>query len=341
MGSPTVPDMPMLGSTDLDTFMGVRSAELNNDLDCDIAIFGAPCATPYGGAPEYSEANLGAPQALRDGIKMWAAAKDRFDWDLGERPFIGREDRVVDLGDLETDPANPIENRRLIRSTAEQILSRGAVPFALGGDDSIPIPMLEALQPKRSVHVLQMDAHIDWRDEVAGEKYGLSSVMRRASEMPWIKGIVQVGARGLSSAGYEEIQTARRWGAEIFPAKDIIENGIDEVVRRIPRGAAVHVNLDLDALDPSIMPGVFVHAPGGLLYWHVAKLLMAVADRADICSVATVEFAPERDVNGIGALTAARISSLVMGSILRSKYVRKEKWWETSGKVSLFYPHFR
>ncbi|WP_052023371.1 arginase family protein [Rhizobium sp. PDO1-076] len=115
-----------------------------------------------------------------------------------------------------------------------------------------------------------------------------------------------------------------RWGAEIFTARDIIEHGIDEVVRRIPRGAAVHVILDLDALDPSIMPAVFVHAPGGLLYWHVAKLVMAVADRADICSVATVEFAPERDVNGIGALTAARISSLIMGSILRSKYVRKE-----------------
>lgn len=339
MSSTTIPVMPMLGSADLDTFMGVRAAELNEHLDCDIAIFGARCATPYGGAPEYGEANLAAPQAIRDGIKMWAAAKDRFDWDLGGRPFVGREDRVIDLGDLDTDPATPAENRSLIKSTATRLIAHGAVPFALGGDDSIPIPMLEALEPKRKVHVLQIDAHIDWRDAVQGERYGLSSVMRRASEMPWIKGIVQVGARGLSSAGYDEVQTARDWGAQIFPAREVIENGIDEAARRIPAGAAVHVNLDLDALDPSIMPAVFVPAPGGLRYWHIAKLLMAVAERANICSAAIVEFAPQKDVNGIGALTAARISSLLIGSILRRKYGPKRRWWETAGgKITLFQP---
>ncbi|MBA8910553.1 arginase family protein [Aminobacter ciceronei] len=323
MSAMTPPSMPMLGSTDLDTFMGVRQAKISDALDCDIAIFGAPCATPYGGAPEYGAANLAAPQALREGIKMWASANDRFDWDLGERPLVGRDDRVVDLGDLATHPATPAENRGLIKSTVDRIIAAGAVPFALGGDDSIPIPMLGSLKAKEEVHVLQIDAHIDWRDHVGGERYGLSSVMRRASEMSWVKGIVQVGARGLSSAGFEEIDIARKWGADLFPAQHIFDHGIDDVVRAVPKGANVHVNLDLDALDPSIMPAVFVPAPGGLLYWHVAKLLMAVAEKASICSFALVEFAPSRDINGTAALTAARIASLAMGSILKSRYVGK------------------
>lgn len=325
MTATKTPGMPMLGASDLDTFMGVQEAKISDPLDYDIAVFGVPCATPYGGAPEYGAANLEAPQALRDGIRMWASAKDRFDWDLGERPFLGHEDCVVDLGDLSTDPARPAENRALIRSTAERIISAGAVPFALGGDDSIPIPMIEALVAKKKVHILQIDAHIDWRDDVGGERYGLSSVMRRASEMSWIKGIVQVGARGLSSAGFEEIQTARNWGAEIFPARHVFDHGINDIVRAIPRGANVHVNLDLDALDPSIMPAVFVPAPGGLLYRHVVTLLMAVADKANLCSFAMVEFAPQRDPHGTAALTAARIASVAMGSILKSRHVEKEK----------------
>ncbi|MGO7860116.1 arginase family protein [Rhizobium ruizarguesonis] len=331
------PAMPMLGATERNTFMGVREATLAETHDCDIAIFGAPCATPYAGASEYSAANLRAPQAIRDGIRMWASALDRYDWDLGERPFLGRQDRVLDLGDLDTSLDTADANRALIGSTVNTAVANGAIPFVLGGDDSVPIPVIEALEAKRSVHILQIDAHIDWRDDVEGEKYGLSSVMRRASELPWVKGIVQVGARGLSSAGYKEIQTARNWGAEIYTAQHVFDHGIADIVGRIPKGAQVHINLDLDGLDPSIMPAVFVPAPGGLLYWQVAKLLIAVAERAKICSFAMVEFAPDKDRDGTAALTAARLMSLTAGAILRSKYVKKEKWWMMPSQVHLHY----
>ncbi len=332
------PAMPMLGATERNTFMGVREATLAETHDCDIAIFGAPCATPYAGASEYSAANLRAPQAIRDGIRMWASALDRYDWDLGERPFLDRQDRVVDLGDLNTSLDTPEANRALIRSTVSTTVANGAIPFVLGGDDSVPIPVIEALEPKRNVHILQIDAHIDWRDDVEGERHGLSSVMRRASELPWVKGIVQVGARGLSSAGYKEIQTARNWGAEFYTAQHVFDRGIREIVGRIPKGGYVHINLDLDGLDPSIMPAVFVPAPGGLLYWQVAKLLIAVAERAKICSFAMVEFAPDKDRDGTAALTAARLMSLTAGAVLRSKYVKKEKWWMMPSQVHLHYP---
>ena len=67
---------------------------------------------------------------------------------------------------------------------AKSVLAAGAVPMVLGGDDSIPIPVLQAYADRGPVTVVQIDAHIDWRDEVKGERWGLSSTMRRASEMP-------------------------------------------------------------------------------------------------------------------------------------------------------------
>jgi len=75
------------------------------------------------------------------------------------------------------------------------------VPMILGGDDSVPIPCLQAYEGLGPITVLRLDAHIDWRDEVQGERMGLSSNMRRASEMPWVENIIQVDARGVRDIG--------------------------------------------------------------------------------------------------------------------------------------------
>ena len=83
------------------------------------------------------------------------------------------------------------------------------------------------------------DAHPDWRDEVDGERCRLSSGMRRASELPFVRRIVQVGMRGLSSAGHSEIRDAETWGARFFPAFEVHEKGIAPVIDAIEPGADV------------------------------------------------------------------------------------------------------
>src|SRR5690606_16701058 len=106
-----------------------------------------------------------------------------------------------------------------IRKSVGTILEKGAVPVLIGGDDSVPIPMLEALGGTgRSYTILQIDAHIDWRDVHMGERYGLSSTMRRASEMPHIRTIIQVGARGIGSASTRDYGDALNWGVTFFTA---------------------------------------------------------------------------------------------------------------------------
>ena len=74
--------------------------------------------------------------------------------------------------------------------------------------------------------------------------------MRRASEMPFVKDIVQVGTRGPSSGGDVEVRDARAWGAKIFTGEDLFDRGIQPVIDAIRPGTNVHVNFDLDGLDP-------------------------------------------------------------------------------------------
>ncbi|MFX7731807.1 arginase family protein, partial [Acinetobacter baumannii] len=76
------------------------------------------------------------------------------------------------------------------------IASRDALPIVIGGDDSVPALVAAGLDGRGPLHVVQVDAHLDFRDEVNGERHGYSSPMRRMSEMPWVERIIHVGQRG-------------------------------------------------------------------------------------------------------------------------------------------------
>jgi agmatinase len=160
---------------------------------------------------------------------------------------------------------------------------------------------------------------MDWRDSNHGERWGLSSGMRRASEMPFVKNIVQVGTRGPSSGGETEVRDALAWGAKFFTGEDLFDRGVQPVIDAIPEGANVHVNFDLDGLDPTFMPAVWVPAPGGLGFWPAMKLIRGVARKANIVSVAMVEYVEARDPAGLAANTAVRLTSAFISEILRQR----------------------
>jgi agmatinase len=144
--------------------------------------------------------------------------------------------------------------------------------------------------------------------------------MRRASEMPWIQKLIQVGIRGVGSARMEEVAAAQEYGAEIFTAKTVQDNGITPILDSVPDIAACLLTIDCDGLDPSIMPAVGAPAPGGLSYQQVIELIHGLAKKTEILGFDLVEFAPKSDINDLGALTAARIIFNVIGSLVRSRY---------------------
>jgi agmatinase len=140
--------------------------------------------------------------------------------------------------------------------------------------------------------------------------------------MPWVERIVQVGARGLGSARPADRQAALEFGAHVVPARDVHARGMQRVVDLVPEGAQVLFTLDVDGLDPSVMPAVIGPAPGGLSYWQVLELMLGVAARARIACFDLVEFMPDRDRDGAGALTAARLVASAVGLLARQSRAR-------------------
>jgi agmatinase len=243
---------------------------------------------------------------------------DHYDFDLGGPLLNQRDIRVVDCGDIRGDPLNPEGTSKRITEALRSVIYAGAVPIVLGGDDSVPIPFFRAYQGRQPITIVQVDAHLDWRHEVDGVTEGYSSTMRRASEMDWVDGILQVGLRGVGSARIAEVNAAQAYGVEIVTAKAVHQDGIQPVLDRVSDHAACVLTIDCDGLDPSTMPAVNVPVPGGLTYSQVIALVHGLACKARIVGFDLVEFAPKNDINGLGALTAVRIIWNVIGSLART-----------------------
>lgn len=303
----------MFGAASSGTFLGLPGGSLDRLEGARAVILGAPAATPYPSVGPYC---AGGPPAIRAGIANWAGARDHCDFDLGGR-MVPEGMTVLDCGDLAYDANDAAGNRDRITEAATRILDAGAVPVVLGGDDSIPIPLFQAFRGRGKYTVLQVDAHIDFRDEVEGLKLGLSSTMRRASEMGWIERIIEVGARGTGSARVGDYRDALDAGVKFVLADEVHAQGIERALEHVPEGANVLVTIDCDGLDPAIMPAVIGPAPGGLGYWQAVGLLRGVARKARIAAFDIVEFMPDRDRDQRGALTAARLVANAVGLICR------------------------
>ncbi len=280
-----------------------------------MVILGAAHGTPYRpGTPSHA---AGGPSALRAALGWYSARPGQFDFDLMGPVFGGGT--VLDGGDLVGDLRDGGHNRRMIREAVTAIAAAGAAPLILGGDDSVPIPVLEGLAGGTRLAVLQIDAHIDWRDEVDGVRHGFSSTMRRASEMAHVRHIVQLGARGPGSARMSDLADAHAWGARVFPARDLHRDGLQPALATLPHDADVFLSIDVDGVDPSVVPGVILPAFGGLDYTQLLQIFEYCARCTRIVGAAFVEYVPERDPTGTGAIAIARLVSVLAGLIARQR----------------------
>jgi agmatinase len=280
-----------------------------------IVMFGAPHGTTYPGKDSGGYAN--AASAIRVASMEDAELVEKWDFDLDGPLFSGHPPCCVDIGDLPTSMDDNARNRELIEARTREILASSAIPLMIGGDDSVPIPFLAGFAGSGPIWILQIDAHIDWLDERDGERQGYSSPMRRASEMPHIEGMVQVGIRAVGSAGVSELEAARSFGSRIVTAREIHARGVRAAIDHIPQGSSIVITLDCDSLDPGIMPGVVARTPGGLSYMQVIELIEAACGRGRLAGFDLVELHTPSDIDGITALTAARILVNVIGRIVR------------------------
>ncbi len=305
----------IFGTVDATTFMGLAPCNDLSTVKADVVLIGADCATPYAKAGAYC---AGGPAAIRKAVAPDAGGLGHMNFDLDDAT-VPPGKVALDAGDLPQDPADPTGNRARIAKAIGHCIAAGAIPFLVGGDDSLPIPMIGAYAGRdRPVTIVQVDAHIDWRQEVDGETLGLSSTMRRASEMAHVERIIQVGQRGIGSARPGDYRDALDWGVSFVPAREVARDGVGRAIDLVPEGSDVVFCLDYDVLDPSLMPAVIGRASGGLSYWQVIELLAGVARRGEVVGAAFVEYMPSRDVDDLGALLAGQILTTALGTVLRA-----------------------
>jgi agmatinase len=286
----------------------------------DLIIFGAGHGSPYPTKTELgydvATASVAAPQAIRDAATQSSSNIDHYDFDLGGPLLSAGGRQLYDAGDLELSATDGPANRAVIEAATRAILAQGGVPVLLGGDDSVPLPFLAGYDAG-PVDILQIDAHIDWRDSVGGERWGYSSTMRRASERTMVRSITQVGMRGVGSARPEEVQTALAWGARLITVDAARQLGAAGLTALIPEGGRLIVQIDLDAFDPSVCGAVNAPTPGGFGFGELAGMLRHVIGARGLAGLSVVELVPGRDPFGLSAMAAARLICNAIGAAVR------------------------
>ena len=276
--------------------------------DADVALLGIPRSEPYPRDPQPNDQSR-APDAIRSHSSRFCYAPGNWDFDTDTDLASALPPRHLDLGNTVWSGGSYDDYAASVTARLRHLWRQRAQVVILGGDHGVTIPVIDALDAlSEPVHVLQIDAHLDWREDVDGVRRGYSSPLRWASAAPAVTGMTQVGLRAVGSARRGEVDAARTYGSHLVTAERFHLEGREAVLATIPKGRAVYVTIDADGLDPAEMPAVMAPTPGGLRFHQVAPLLRAVARRHQVVGVDLVEVAPSFDVaNGMTCVTAGRL----------------------------------
>ncbi len=288
-------------------------------IDADVAVLGAPFDF---GAQFRSGARFG-PRSVREASTLFsfghAGAYDHED----DATYLGGDVKIVDIGDADIIHTNTEKSHDNIEFGVRQILGAGALPLVIGGDHSVNIPCINAFNEDCAkngpIHVVQIDAHLDFVDERHGVRNGHGNPMRRAIEKDYVSGMTQLGIRNVSSTAKEGYEDARERGSDILSVRQVRKLGTEAVLARIPEGSRYYITIDIDAFCPSIAPGTGTPSHGGFQYYDVLEILQGLAKRGDVVGIDLVEVAPDYDHSGSTAVLAAQVLLNLLGFIFHEK----------------------
>lgn len=287
-------------------------------IDADIAILGAP----FDFGTQFRAGARFGPRAVREASTLFsfghAGAYDHED----DVTYMGPDVRMVDIGDADIVHTDTEKSHANIEAGVRAILKAGALPVTIGGDHSINIPCIRAFDDQGPIHILQIDAHLDFVDVRHGVRHGHGNPMRRAAEKDYVTGITALGIRNVSSTTKEGYDAARAMGDDILSVRQIRKLGPEATAARIPEGARLYVTIDIDGFCPSIAPGTGTPSHGGFLYYEVLEILQQVARRHDIVGIDLVEVAPDYDRDGTTAILAAQVLLNFLGFIFHARKQR-------------------
>ncbi|WP_373504343.1 agmatinase [Aestuariivirga sp.] len=280
------------------TFMRTQRHDVSPDLD--VALVGVP----FDIGVNYRAGARQGPSAVREASRLIRRVHNV----SGIAPYDICN--VADVGDA---PVNPIDLARSISMIEEffaKIHAAGAVPLSIGGDHTVPLPILRALAKKGPVGIFHIDSHADTLDTLADTKINHATTFRRGVEEGLIdpKRTIQIGLRG-SRFSPDDIKWGQDAGFTCITFEDYEEMGRAAVLKKIDEvlgNGPTYLTIDIDGIDPAWAPGTGVPEIGGLTPREVQVMVRSLQGKrlvgGDICEVA-----PCYDPTGITAVTAANL----------------------------------
>lgn len=288
-------------------------------IRADAAVMGAP----FDFGTQFRAGARFGPRAVREASTLFsfghAGAYDHED----DCIYLGPDVTIVDIGDADIVHTDTETSHANIETGVRAMLDAGALPVVIGGDHSVNIPCIRAFAGRGPIHILQIDAHLDFVDVRHGVRHGHGNPMRRAAEQDHVTGITALGIRNVSSTTQEGYEAARAMGDDILSVRQVRRLGVEAVVARIPPGARLYITIDIDGFCPSIAPGTGTPSHGGFLYYEVLELLQAAARAHEVVGIDLVEVAPDYDPTGSTAILAAQVLLNLLGFIFAARAVRR------------------
>ncbi len=296
------------------TFFGARLAEDPSTVQSDVAILGVPFDQATNDRPG---ARFG-PLALRQASMRYQPVDEGEGWLDAERAErILRGVSITDIGDVDIRTLELQENFQRITEAAAFVRSRCRLPVFVGGDHAITLPLVRAFE-ERSLTVVQFDAHQDYTDEKHGQRFSHDNQMRRVSELPFVKQVMQVGLRGALEHS-EPWEAAQRDGVQIVTSERIVREGVDAALADVHPNGETYVTIDIDVLDPAVAAGTGFPEPGGIGYYQLKDALLLLAQRTRIVAFDICELNPTYDAAGVTSRIAARLMLDLLGAIIPSR----------------------
>ena len=302
-------------------FVGVSTfakRELVTDwsqINADVAVLGAP----FDFGTQWRAGARFGPRGIRDASTLFSfghsGAYDHED----DVTYLTEDVKIVDIGDADIIHTDTIKSHKNIEMGVRSILKAGALPVVLGGDHSVNIPCVNAFSNSGPIHILQIDAHLDFVDERHGVKYGHGNPMRRAAEKNYVTGLTQVGIRNVSSTSKDGYEDAKAMNSDILSVRQTRKIGPKNLVGRIPKDSNVYVTIDIDAFCPSIASGTGTPSHGGFLYYEVLEILQHLSKQNKVVGIDLVEVAPDYDHSGSTTILAAQILLNFLGFIFHNQ----------------------
>lgn len=285
---------------DVATFMRTKRMEMCEELD--IGLVGVPfdIGLNYrGGARE-------APGAVRHASRIIRKVHQT----MGTQPY--RLANIADIGDAPINPLNKDLSIEMITQHFAKIKALGIRPIAIGGDHTIPTPILRGLASKENpVGMLHVDAHADTLDHFCGDSVNHATFVRRTMEEGLLDParVVQLGMRG-SRFSPDDIQFGIDAGFTVITFEDYENMGRAEAIKLIQSVVGkgnTYVSIDIDGLDPGHCPGTAVPELGGILPKDMQVILRALRG-TDIIGADISEVAPCYDnASGMTSIVAANL----------------------------------